>query len=52
MNKSIDISQVATAMIGIGKDGLTFKNAEWTSKDPAVKPKNQEFIVNPDAYEK
>lgn len=52
VTRQMDISQVATAMIGIGKNGLTFKNAVWGSDDPAVKPKNQDFIVNPTAYEK
>lgn len=52
VTRQMDISQVATAMIGIGKNGLTFKDAEWTSKDPAIKPKNQDFVVNAAAYEK
>lgn len=51
VGKQIDISELYTAMIGIGKGGLDFKEAEWLSDKPAPKPKNQDFIVNPSAYE-
>lgn len=38
----------ASAMIGTGKDGLTFKEIEWKKSDgkPADKPKGQDFIVD------
>ena len=51
VSKQIDISELYTAMIGIGKGGLDFKSVEWLSDKPAPKPKNQDFIVNPVAYE-
>lgn len=51
VSKQIDISNLCTAMIGIGKGGLDFKSVEWLSDKPAPKPLNQDFIVNPVAYE-
>lgn len=51
VSKQIDISELYTAMIGIGKGGIDFKSVEWLSDKPAPKPKNQDFIVNPVAYE-
>lgn len=51
VSKQIDISNLCTAMIGIGKGGLDFKSVEWLADKPAPKPLNQDFIVNPVAYE-
>lgn len=44
----------ASAMIGVGKDGLTFKDIEWKKSkgDPADKPLGQDFIVDLEANEK
>ena len=44
----------ASAMIGTGKDGLTFKDIEWKIADgkPADKPKGQDFIVDLGANER
>ncbi|WP_018592630.1 phage tail spike protein [Terrisporobacter glycolicus] len=44
----------ASAMIGTGKDGLTFKDIEWKKADgkPADKPKGQDFIVDLGANER
>lgn len=44
----------ASAMIGTGKDGLTFKDVEWRKADgkPADKPKGQDFIVDLGANER
>lgn len=44
----------ASAMIGTGKDGLTFKDIEWRKADgkPADKPKGQDFIVDLGANER
>lgn len=38
----------ASAMIGVGKDNLTFKDVEWkrSNGDPADKPLGQDFIVD------
>lgn len=52
VSKQIDISNLCTAMVGTGKGGIDFKEAEWLSDKPALKPKNQDFIVNPAAYER
>ena len=51
VSKQIDISNLCTAMIGYGKGGIDFKSVEWLSDKPAPKPLNQDFIVNPVAYE-
>lgn len=51
VSKQIDISNLCTAMVGIGKGGIDFKSVEWLSDKPAPKPLNQDFIVNPVAYE-
>ena len=45
--KKVDSSNIATALIGVGRDGITFKDA-W-SQD---KPKGQDFIENPEAFKK
>ena len=44
----------ASAMIGVGKDNLTFKDIEWKKSkgDPADKPLGQDFIVDLEANEK
>ena len=44
----------ASAMIGVGKDNLTFKDIEWKKSkgDPADKPLAQDFIVDLEANEK
>lgn len=51
VSKQIDISNLCTAMVGYGKGGIDFKSVEWLSDKPALKPLNQDFIVNPVAYE-
>ena len=51
VSKQIDISNLCTAMVGVGKGGIDFKTVEWLSDKPAPKPLNQDFIVNPVAYE-
>lgn len=43
--KDVDISELATALIGIGKNNTTFKSIETPDK-----PLNQDFIVNEQAY--
>lgn len=45
--KKVDSTNIATALIGVGKNGITFK--EISAKD---KPKNQDFIENPSAFKK
>lgn len=44
----------ASAMIGVGKDNITFKDIEWKKNkgDPADKPLGQDFIVDLEANEK
>lgn len=44
----------SSAMIGAGKDNITFKDIEWKKNkgDPADKPLGQDFIVDLEANEK
>ena len=45
VEKVVDSSELVTALIGVGKDNLTFKDVEANDK-----PKNQDFIANEEAY--
>lgn len=45
VEKIVDSSDLVTALIGLGKDDITFKEVESDDK-----PKNQDFIINEDAY--
>ncbi|GAA0703225.1 hypothetical protein GCM10008904_10120 [Paraclostridium ghonii] len=45
VEKIVDSSELVTALIGLGKDDITFKEVESDDK-----PKNQDFIINEDAY--
>lgn len=47
VKRTSDISNLATALIGVGNDGITFK--EIYADD---KPSNQDFICNQEAYER
>lgn len=54
IKRSRNMYDFASAMIGTGKDGLTFKDIEWKIADgkPANKPKGQDFIVDLGANER
>ncbi|MGL5693727.1 MAG: phage tail spike protein [Peptostreptococcaceae bacterium] len=45
VEKIVDSSELVTALIGVGKDNLSFKDVEANDK-----PKNQDFIISEDAY--
>ncbi|MGL6106135.1 phage tail spike protein [Romboutsia sp.] len=45
VEKVVDSSELVTALIGVGKDNLTFKDAEAYDK-----PKSQDFVASEDAY--
>ena len=45
VKKTMDTSELCTALIGVGKDGITFKDV-----DASDKPKNQDFITSDTAY--
>lgn len=47
VKRTSDISNLATALIGVGNDGITFK--EIYAND---KPSNQDFICSQEAYER
>lgn len=50
VSKQVDISELCTAMIGVGKDNIDFKSVEWGADMPALKPLNQDFIVDAEAH--
>lgn len=50
VSKQVDMSELCTAMIGIGKDNIDFKSVEWGADMPALKPLNQDFIVDIEAH--
>ena len=45
VTRTVDMSNLATALIGVGKSGITFKEV-----DTGDKPYGQDFIVNEDAF--
>lgn len=49
-----NLNDFASAMIGQGKDNLTFKDIEWkkSNGDPTDKPKGQDFVVDLEANDK
>lgn len=50
VSKQVDMSELCTAMIGVGKDNIDFKSVEWGADMPALKPLNQDFIVDAEAH--
>jgi len=54
IKRNINLYDFASAMIGQGKDGITFKDISWSkvNGDPADKPLGQDFIVDLKANEK
>ena len=52
--RKVNSFDLCTALIGVGKDSQTFKEAEWSIEkgNPANKPLNQDFIVDEVAYKK
>lgn len=47
VSRKIDTTELATALIGIGKNNITFKDAQAEDK-----PLNQDFIVSQEAYDR
>ena len=47
VKKSVDTSELCTALIGVGNNNITFKEAQADDK-----PKNQDFIISQDAYDR
>ena len=50
VSKQVDMSELCTAMVGIGKNNIDFKSVEWGADMPALKPLNQDFIVDVEAH--
>lgn len=47
VTRTVDSTELATALIGVGNNGITFKEVNVPDK-----PKNQDFIVNESAYKR
>lgn len=54
IKKKSNLYDFSSAMIGIGKDNVNFKEVQWkkTDGDPADKPLGQDFIVDIEANDK
>lgn len=54
ITKNKNLYDFASAMIGVGKDNINFKEVEWKKSvgDPADKPLGQDFIVDLGANDK
>lgn len=50
VSKKVDMSELATALIGIGSDNINFKSVAWGTSDPAIKPLNQDFIEDQESF--
>lgn len=50
VSKQVDMSELCTAMVGIGTNDIDFKTVEWGADKPAKKPLNQDFIVDEEAH--
>lgn len=52
ITRKVNSFDLCTAIIGTGKDGQTFKDAEWSisNGNPADKPLNQDFLVDEMAF--
>ncbi len=54
VTRTTNVFDLVTALVGIGKNDMTFKEAEWSKEkgDFADKPKNQDFIADEEAFAK
>lgn len=52
ISRTVNSFELVTALIGVGKDDLTFKSCEWSKSngDPIDKPKGQDYIVDESAF--
>lgn len=52
VTRTINSFDLVTSLIGLGKDNMTFKEAEWSTDkgNPINKPLNQDYIVDENAY--
>lgn len=52
VTKIEDVSELCTALVGIGTNDIDFKTVEWGADKPAIKPLNQDFIVDIEAHKR
>lgn len=53
MKRKGDITDFCSGLIGVGANGITFKDIEWRPEDnpPLLKPMGDDFLIDPDAHE-
>ena len=53
MSRSGDATDFCSGLIGVGANGITFKDIEWRKGvgDPLDKPLGQDFLLDPQAHE-
>lgn len=53
MKRTGDATDLASGLIGVGTNGITFKDIKWEKDqgDPLDKPLGQDFLLDPDAHD-
>lgn len=53
MKRKGDITDFCSGLIGVGANGITFKDIEWRPEDnpPLFKPMGDDFLIDPEAHE-
>lgn len=53
MKRTGDATDLASGLIGVGANGITFKDIKWEKDqgDPLDKPLGQDFLLDPDAHD-
>ncbi|XAM37905.1 hypothetical protein TPHSE_21890 [Terrisporobacter petrolearius] len=53
MKRKGDITDFCSGLIGVGVNGITFKDIEWRPEDnpPLFKPMGDDFLIDPEAHE-
>lgn len=52
VSRSGDATDFCSGLIGVGANGITFKDIEWREGiDPIAKPLGQDFLLDPEAHE-
>lgn len=53
MKRKGDITDFCSGLIGVGANGITFKDIEWRPEDnpPLLKPLGDDFLIDPEAHE-
>lgn len=52
MKRKGDITDFCSGLIGVGANGITFKDIEWRPEDnpPLLKPLGDDFLIDPEAH--